>query len=138
MVLASPVGLDDNGPTVSATERRDSKEAIMLTDPSTAARPRGPLDQTYPMGHWPSRRTLPADLAAALWAARVNSGLSNRDAARLIGIDPSYLSKLVRGTRCPSRVVAERFIVFLPLTEDQQAALRVVAVPDHGKSFGHR
>jgi hypothetical protein len=93
-----------------------------------------PMGQRHPMGHHESRRTLPADLASALWEARVNSRLPNWVLARLVGIDASYLSKIVRGSRCPSRVVAEGLIAFLPLTEEQQEALRAVAVLDAGKS----
>jgi hypothetical protein len=100
----------------------------------SGSRPPGPLDQTYPVGHWPSRQTIPADLAAALWEARVKSQLPNWALARLIGIDASYLSKIVRGSRCPSWVVAEGLIAFLPLTEEQQEALRAVAVQNAGKS----
>ncbi len=62
------------------------------------------------------------------------SGLSNRDAAAQIGVDPSYLSKLVRGTRCPSQVTVERLIAVLPLSEGDQQALRDAAVRDRGKS----
>jgi transcriptional regulator with XRE-family HTH domain len=68
------------------------------------------------VGHWPPRRTLPPDLASALWRAREKSGLTNRQVASQAGIDPSYLSKLVRGDRCPSSVVVERLIAVLPLT----------------------
>jgi hypothetical protein len=93
-----------------------------------------PMGQRHPMGHHESRRTLPADLASALWTARVKSRLPNWALARLIGIDASYLSKLMRGTRCPSLVVAERLIVVLPLAPSEVEALRDVAVPDAGKA----
>jgi hypothetical protein len=95
---------------------------------------RGPSDETYPLGHWPPRQILPPDLASALWRARAESGLTNRQVAAQAGIDPSYLSKLVRGSRCPSLVTVERLIVVLPLTAGEREALRSVAVTDRGKS----
>ena len=93
--------------------------------------------QTFPVGH-PPRRTLPPDLASALWTAREKSGLSNREVAERVGIDPSYLSKLVRGIRCPSQVTAERLIDMLALSAGEQAALRGAAVTDRGKSRPRR
>lgn len=86
------------------------------------------------MGHYPPRQTLPPDLASVLWSARESSGLSNRGVAERAGIDPSYLSKLVRGSRAPSQVVAERLIDVLGLSEGEQEALRDAAVGDRGKS----
>jgi ribosome-binding protein aMBF1 (putative translation factor) len=137
-------GCDNRGPTVSAVERRDSKEALTMDSHiSTATAPTrsdSPLDQRYPvgqprpMGQYPPRRTLPADLAAALWRAREKCGLTNNQVARLVGIDPSYLSKVVRGSRSPSSVTAERLIGVLPLTDDEKEALRAVAVQNAGKS----
>ncbi len=112
----------------------------MLTDPSSVTRLHGPLDQTYPMGHrrpvghYPPRRTLPADLAAALWRAREKCGLTNNDVARMVRVDPSYFSKIVRGTRCPSSVTAERMIVVLRLAPSEVEALRAAAVQGAGKS----
>lgn len=100
---------------------------------STGERSLG-TDESFPVGHHPPRRTLPPDLASALWRARQQSGLSNRDAAAQAGIDPSYLSKLARGSRCPSLVTVERIIGVLPLSEGDQEALRDVAVTDKGKS----
>ena len=98
----------------------------------------GPSDQPFPVGHYPPRRTLPPDLASVLWSARERSGLSNREVAERAGIDPSYLSKLVRGSRAPSLVVAERLIDVLGLSEGEQAALRDAAVVDRGKSRARR
>ena len=100
----------------------------------TDSEQRGPSDQSCPVGHYPPRRTLPPDVASALRAARQQSGLTNRDAAAQIGIDPSYLSKLVRGSRAPSSVVVEQLIAVLPLSEGDQQALRDAAVRDRGKS----
>jgi DNA-binding XRE family transcriptional regulator len=94
---------------------------------------RGPSAPTYPVGH-PPRRTLPPDLASALWQARAESGLTNREVAERVGIDASYLSKLVRGSRCPSLVTAERLIDVLGLSEGEREALLDVAVADRGKS----
>lgn len=51
-----------------------------------------------------------------------------------IGIDPSYLSKLVRGSRCLSLVTAERIIDVLPMAEGEQEMLRDAAVRDKGRS----
>jgi hypothetical protein len=106
----------------------------MTTHPPTSPTGRGPMDQSFPVGHHPPRRTLPPDLASALWRAREQSGLTNREVAALAGIDPSYLSKLVRGSRCPSLVTTERIISVLPLTAGEQEALRSVAVTDRGRS----
>jgi hypothetical protein len=102
-------------------------------NPTTPVDP-DPMGRRLPVGHWPPRRILSADLASALWEARVKSQLPNWALARLVGIDASYLSKIVRGSRCPSWVVAEGLIAVLPLTEEQQEALRAVAVQDAGKS----
>ena len=112
----------------------------MLTDPSTVARPRCPLDQTSPMGQprtpaqYATRRTLSASLAGALWRAREKSGVTNNEVARLTRVDPSYLSKIVRGPRCPSLVTAERMIVVLPLAPSEVEALRAVTDQGAGKS----
>ena len=106
----------------------------MLTDPPTARSTDGPLDRVFPVGHHPPRRVLPTDLASALWEARVKSQLPNWALARLTGIDASYLSKLMRGTRCPSLVVAERLVECLPLSEGEKEALFDCAVPGAGKS----
>ena len=99
---------------------------------------RGPSGQPSPVGHYPPRRNLPPALASALWAARDESGLPNREVAERAGIDPSFLSKVVRGTRCPSLVVAERLIDVLELAGDEQEALRDTAVADKGKSRANR
>ena len=111
------------------------------TSTATATiRPGGPLDQTYPvdqprpMGQYPPRRTLPADVAGFLRRAREKSGLTNNDVAQLTRVDPSYLSKIVRGTRCPSSVTVERLVAVLPLTPSEVEALRAVGVQDAGKS----
>ena len=88
----------------------------MTTRPPTSPTGRGSTDESFPVGHFPPRRTLPPDLASVLWRAREQSGLTNRQVATQAGIDPSYLSKLVRGTRCPSLVTGERLVVVLPLT----------------------
>jgi ribosome-binding protein aMBF1 (putative translation factor) len=106
----------------------------MTTQPPTSPTGRGPVDQPLPVGHWPPRRTLPPDLAASLWTARQESGMTNRDAAEQIGVDPSYLSKLVRGNRCPSSLVAERLIDVLAMSAGEAATLRDAAVTDRGKS----
>jgi hypothetical protein len=60
--------------------------------------------------------------------------LTNRQVASQVGIDASYLSKLVRGSRCPSLVTVERLVVVLPLTAREQEALRDAAVVDKGRS----
>jgi transcriptional regulator with XRE-family HTH domain len=74
--------------------------------------------------HWYSdHRTLPADLAAELRAARERRGLSLRAAARLAGIDPGYLSRLERGLRAPRRPVVERLVVELDLDPATTEAL---------------
>ena len=106
--------------------------------PSDSPHTRGPSASTSPVGHYAPRRALPPALASALWRAREQSGLTNRQVAAEAGIDPSYLSKLVRGRRCPSQVVAERLVGVLPLTPGEQEALRDAAVADRGKSRPRR
>ncbi len=124
----------DNGADSERPERRDSKEALMLTDPPTARSTDGPLDRVFPVGHHPPRQILPPHVACVLWHARKQSGLTNSNAAAQIGIDPSYLSKLVRGARCPSSATVERLIAVLPLTAEEKEALRAAAVQNAGKS----
>jgi transcriptional regulator with XRE-family HTH domain len=60
--------------------------------------------------------------------------LFNREIARRAGIDESYLSKLVRGSRCPSLVIVERLIGVLDFTLMEEELLRSVAVLDRGKA----
>ncbi len=77
---------------------------------------------------YPPRRTLPAHLATALAVAKVATGLTFRGLEQLSGIDNSYIVKLTKGTRCPSREVAEELIDALGLDDDVALELMEVAV----------
>lgn len=85
----------------------------------------GELGQPEPTGNpaFPSRRTLPSDLASELRTARQRL-FGIRHGAKVLGIDRGYLSRLERGLRCPGRGVAERLIAVLGLDEDVADALR--------------
>lgn len=92
--------------------------------------PVGPHDR---MGHT-ARQLIPLDLARELEAARLKHGLSLRQAGRLLDIDWSYLRRLCRGERCPSREVAERLIWGLDLDPEVAEELREAAVDRSGQS----
>ncbi len=79
------------------------------------------------------RSYLPPQLAEELRRARVELGLSGREAAMRAGICPAYFSHLERGMRCPSTAVAESLIKALSLPGDTAARLRKVARPDAGR-----
>lgn len=78
------------------------------------------------------RHVLPADLAAELRVARLRLGLGLRQLERLICISRGYLSRLERGERCPSVVVAEALAVSLKLDSSVRARLLELARPDAG------
>jgi transcriptional regulator with XRE-family HTH domain len=82
-----------------------------------------------PAREYPPRHTLPADLAAALRAARQDRGLGLREAARLAGIDPGHLCRIELGERCPSVAVARDLVAALELPPDLAARLLEVARP---------
>ncbi|MFE6849007.1 helix-turn-helix domain-containing protein [Streptomyces sp. NPDC057686] len=79
------------------------------------------------------RRIPPGDFAPALRAARAAAGLGLREAARSIGLAPSYVHALEAGQRCPSRTVAERIATVLAVDEAVRVALFSAAVTDVGR-----
>ena len=81
-----------------------------------------------------TRHELPAGLAAALRAARLERGLTLRVAAFRAGIAPAYLSQLETGKRCPSVAVAHDLAQLLELEADIATHLITVARPDAGRS----
>lgn len=99
----------------------------MTTRPATPT-PYGPLK---PLGHNP-RRTLPADLAAALDDAHRRSGGTYRSVAAVIGIDWGYWRRLTRGERLPSQQVVWRIAEVLDLDDDLAAELLAVSAVRQG------
>jgi len=75
-----------------------------------------------------TRHLLPPDLAADLRHAREVKGVSLRVAAKAIGIDAGYLSRLERGLRAPRMSVAVRWARVLDLDEDVAEQLLDAAV----------
>ena len=80
------------------------------------------------------RRTIPPELGAELRAARVTQGLGIREAARLVGTDRGYLSRIERGLRCPRPAMALVMVSVYAL--DERVATRLMAeasltVPRH-------
>ena len=69
------------------------------------------------------RRELPTDLANGLRSARSAQGLGLREAARIIGITPGYLTLLEQGKRFPSLGVALRLAATLDLSREPAAKL---------------
>jgi transcriptional regulator with XRE-family HTH domain len=80
-----------------------------------------------------TRHRLPPDLAAAIRAHRISTGLSTRQAAQAAGIGQGYLYFLERGDRCPSIVVALGLAFGLGLPADVTQRLLEVARPDVGR-----
>ena len=99
----------------------------MTTGPATPP-PHGPQQ---PLDH-NRRRTLPADLAAALDDAHRRSGGTYRSVAAAIGIDWSFWRRLTRGERCPSRPVAWRICDVLQVPDDVADQLMAAAVVREG------
>jgi len=79
-------------------------------------------------------RCLDPDVARSIADAKTRSGLSWRRLATLTGVSHPHLVLLAQGKRVPSMVTAERIGAVLPMTSDEQAALREAAVTDRGKS----
>lgn len=94
------------------------------------------MEVTHPMENTrhQSRQQLPRDLAAALRAARVASGLGLRAMAREIPLSAGYLSLLETGQRCPSAAVAHDLVAALKLPLDLESRLLAAAQPDAGRS----
>ncbi len=68
-----------------------------------------------------------------LGRARLRAGYRLREAARLAGLNPSYLFKLESSQRVPSRTVAEILAEVLRLDEAERAQLFAAAVGDAGR-----
>ena len=69
-------------------------------------------------------------LGCQLRAARLRAGIGLREAARNIGITPSYLVLIERGDRCPSRPVAVAIITVYCLDVDGDAAAQLLVAAD--------
>ena len=80
------------------------------------------------------RRTPPEDLGPMLRAARVRTGIGQREAGRRAGVSQGYLWLLEAGQRVPSTAVAEVLEEVLALTVEERAQLRAAAVDDAGRS----
>lgn len=81
-----------------------------------------------------ARHRLPANLAAALRAARLSQGLGLRQLERRAKISRGYLSDLEHGNRCPSVELARVLIETLDLGPDAMDQLLRVARPNVGRS----
>ncbi|RAG86359.1 XRE family transcriptional regulator [Streptacidiphilus pinicola] len=79
-----------------------------------------------------TRRTAPSGLGEMLNRARLRTGWRRREAARILGIAPSYLFDLEVGLRSPSVTVAQSLADGLALTDPERAALLAAAVADAG------
>ena len=64
--------------------------------------------------------------------ARLRCGWRRKEAARILGVSPSYLFNLEAGRRCPSVTVARRLADGLALSESERALLLAAAVDDAG------
>jgi transcriptional regulator with XRE-family HTH domain len=98
-----------------------------------------PMETTYlrQPPQQPLRHLDPA-VARSIADAKTRTGLSWRRLAALTGVSHPHLVLLAQGKRVPSMVTADRIISVLPLTADEQDALRGVAVGDRGKSRPRR
>lgn len=87
------------------------------------------------------RRTPPPELGPMLGAARLRAGYRLREAARVLGLSPSYLVCLEASTRCPSRTVAQILADGLALDDDERAQLFAAAVDggrDHRRAVSSK
>jgi transcriptional regulator with XRE-family HTH domain len=78
------------------------------------------------------RRLPPPEFGPTLRRARKAAGLTPSTLARRTGLTPSYVSKLERGTRAPSRTVAARLADALHVDAEQRHVLLAGAVDDAG------
>jgi len=78
------------------------------------------------------RRTMPTEVGVMLAEARMRCGWRRKEAARILGIAPTYLFNLEIGSRCPSVTKATQLAAGLALTEAERAVLLAVAVDDAG------
>lgn len=84
------------------------------------------------------RRTPPDGLGEMLRTAREELGLSQGQVAAAVGVRPDYVSKLERGLRCPSALVADALAVLLDLDAAATELLAAAAVDDAGRSHPAR
>ena len=80
-----------------------------------------------------SVRTMPAEVGRMLAEARMRCGWRRKEAARILGIAPTYLFNLEAGLRCPSATVARHLADRLALTDSESTVLLAAAVDDAGK-----
>ncbi|WP_034090157.1 helix-turn-helix domain-containing protein [Streptacidiphilus albus] len=78
------------------------------------------------------RRTMPAEIGVMLAAARIRCGWRRKEAARILGIAPTFLFNLEAGLRCPSVTSARQLAAGLALSEAERTALLAAAVDDAG------
>ncbi len=78
------------------------------------------------------RRTMPVEVGVMLAEARMRPGWRRKEAARILGIAPTYLFNLEAGLRCPSVTVARHLAEGLRLTDAEHAVLLAAAVDDAG------
>lgn len=72
-------------------------------------------------------------LGPMLKTARARAELGMREAARRVGIAPSYLCELESGTRCPSVTVGTQLFQVLGLNEEEGRVLAASVVADRGR-----
>jgi transcriptional regulator with XRE-family HTH domain len=87
------------------------------------------------------RHVPPAELGPMLGTARMRAGYRLREAARVLGLSPSYLVCLEASTRCPSRTVARILADGLALDDDERALLFAAAVDggrDHRRAVSSK
>jgi transcriptional regulator with XRE-family HTH domain len=87
---------------------------------------------------WRERGALSPRTARLLRQARIERGLGLREAARLLQLDPGYLSRLERGLRRPSVEVADRLGSVMGLVPDAADALLAEAVVRTLRRSAHR
>ena len=78
------------------------------------------------------RRIPPPGLGEMLSQARMRAGWRRREAARILGVSPTYLFNLEAGLRAPSRTMAQILVDGLYLGDEERALLLDAAVADAG------
>lgn len=78
------------------------------------------------------RRIPLAEVGQMLGRARMRQGWRRREAARILGLSPTYLFNLEAGLRCPSVTVAQHLADVLGLSDAERAMLAASAVDDAG------
>lgn len=101
----------------------------------------GPLARTNLWATPPSadlsghRHEPPDYLPGLLVAGRRRTGRNQTAAARAAGVSRSYLSRLERGQRCPSIVVADALARSLHLTDAERSAVCAAGVEGVGRDW---